>query len=714
MKADRSQSMKGNVKLQEALGGFVGLTIFSDCACASSKTVARSSWSARTRRVLPLLLLLWLSPAVQAQFLYTIIENGTITNGTITITGYYGPGGAVTIPSKINVGGVNLPVTVIHSQAFYLNNNVTSVDIPDSITNIEAWAFQLCGVLTNVTMGKGVISLGDEAFAQCQSLTTITVDPANPAYCSVNDVLFNKTKTILIQFPVGNGATTYNIPDGVTSIADDAFSAWRGLTNITMPNSVTSIGFASFNLGSLTSIKLSTNLTSIGQSSFSGTPRLTSITIPNSVTSIGDSAFAYSGLTSITIGPCVTNMGYAVFYSCSRLTNVTIGSGVISIGSKAFASCPNLTSVYLTGNTPILGSEVFGNDTNVTIYYLPGTTGWDQWVGPPPAVLWRPQIQPNDGSFGVQSNQFGFNVAWASGMVVVVEACTNLAGRTWLPLQTNTLSAASLYFSDPDWTNYPARLYRIRGVTNAPPPPPGAPTILIVLTNYGQVILSWSTPSGATSYNVKRSPNSGGAYTVLGNTSSTHYTDTTVLNGSTYYYVVSAIGVGGEGRDSPQVSATPPQQPVPDPQIGYVDFPSTAYPPYTSVFHPVMSFVTNNYVPIVIVGRLGSQTFYTYGATGSNIPDPTSSSASTPSGYQDGLLPEQVAMYTVATVMPDLTIKAIGMKADGSPNSAVVQARFQFVGGQFSVTNITLGAPMPYAADGSTSTNAAPSVGGHP
>jgi hypothetical protein len=62
----------------------------------------------------------------------------------------------------------------------------------------------------------------------------------------------------------------------------------------------------------------------------------------------------------------------------------------------------------------------------------------------------------------VRTNQLGFNINWASGMTVVVKACTNLASPSWLPLQTNTLSADSLYFSDPDWTNYPTRLYRIR------------------------------------------------------------------------------------------------------------------------------------------------------------------------------------------------------------------------------------------------------------
>jgi hypothetical protein len=68
----------------------------------------------------------------------------------------------------------------------------------------------------------------------------------------------------------------------------------------------------------------------------------------------------------------------------------------------------------------------------------------------------------DDGGFGVQNNQFGFNIAWASDTVVVVEACTNLANPAWTPVGTNTLTGGSSYFSDPDWTSYPGRFYRLR------------------------------------------------------------------------------------------------------------------------------------------------------------------------------------------------------------------------------------------------------------
>jgi hypothetical protein len=97
-------------------------------------------------------------------------------------------------------------------------------------------------------------------------------------------------------------------------------------------------------------------------------------------------------------------------------------------------------------------------------YYLPGTTGWDDvsTISYLPVVLWTPQVQTSDASFGVRANQFGFNITWSSGMTVAVDACTNLANPTWTPIITNTLTSSSIYFSDPQWTNYPSRFYRLR------------------------------------------------------------------------------------------------------------------------------------------------------------------------------------------------------------------------------------------------------------
>jgi hypothetical protein len=136
--------------------------------------------------------------------------------------------------------------------------------------------------------------------------------------------------------------------------------------------------------------------------------------------------------------------------------SLTIPKSVTSIGDFAFLNDYLLNTVYFEGNAPSLGSSVF--DDTLTVYFLPGTTGWTTPFGGMPAVLWNPQAQ----TLGVRTNKFGFNIIGSSNLVIVVEACTNLANPAWTPVGTNTLTGGSSYFSDSQWTNYPGRFYRLR------------------------------------------------------------------------------------------------------------------------------------------------------------------------------------------------------------------------------------------------------------
>ncbi|MGH2427383.1 MAG: S-layer homology domain-containing protein [Candidatus Limnocylindria bacterium] len=97
------------------------------------------------------------------------------------------------------------------------------------------------------------------------------------------------------------------------------------------------------------------------------------------------------------------------------------------------------------------------------------------------------------------------------------------------------------------------------------PPPPAAPTNLSATAGDGEVALSWTASTGATSYNVKRGTTDGGPYSTIASPTTTSHTDTTVTNGTTYYYVVSAENADGESNDSSQVSATPSAEPPPPP-----------------------------------------------------------------------------------------------------------------------------------------------------
>jgi hypothetical protein len=258
---------------------------------------------------LAVLFFLILPAVVQAQFTFTT------NNSTITITGYTGTCAVVTIPAAIN----DYPVTSIASYAF-----------PGNIS------------LTNVTIGTGITNIGDYAFSDCTSLTAINVDASNPDYSSVDGVLFDQTRTTLIQYPASKTGTCYTIPYGVVSIGGASFYDSQSLTNVAIPNSVTSIGLESFY----------------------DCLNLLVIKIPNSVTNIGDWAF----------------------WACSSLNTVTIPASVTSIGSFAFLDCISLGAVYFEGDAPTDGGSIFGNDNGVTVDYLPGTTGWGTTFSGVPTV----------------------------------------------------------------------------------------------------------------------------------------------------------------------------------------------------------------------------------------------------------------------------------------------------------------------------------------
>jgi len=252
----------------------------------------------------------------------------------------------------------------------------------------------------------------------------------------------------------------------IASIEPLTFLDCTSLTNVMIPNSVTSIGLQAFNwCTSLTSVTIPNSVTNISYFAFNSCTSLKSVTFGNSVTRIEELAFYGDiSLASVTLPNSLTSIGIQSFENCTMLTNVSIPKSVINIGSYAFQSCSNLAGVYFTGNSPTPTNDlsVFKNDNNATVYYLPGTTGWGSIFDGRPTALWLPLTQTTGISFDAQSNQFGFNIKWASDKVVVVEACTNLAIPVWNPVSTNTLTGGTSYFSDPQWANYPGRFYRLR------------------------------------------------------------------------------------------------------------------------------------------------------------------------------------------------------------------------------------------------------------
>ena len=180
--------------------------------------------------------------------------------------------------------------------------SLTSLVIPDSVTNIGDYAFSGCRSLTDIVIPDSVTNIGDYAFWNCRSLTNIV------------------------------------IPNSVTSIGDNAFEYCFSLSNLIIPDGVTSIGDGAFvGCTSLSSVVIPDSVSSIGNNAFWGCESLTDIVIPNSVTSIGESAFyECSSLTEVVIPDSVTSIGDKAFHTCSSLTNIDIPDSVTSIGDGAF------------------------------------------------------------------------------------------------------------------------------------------------------------------------------------------------------------------------------------------------------------------------------------------------------------------------------------------------------------------------------------------
>ena len=266
--------------------------------------------------------------------------------------GYSGP---VVIPATVTYDGITYPVTSIEALAFYHCTELTSIDIPNSVTEI-----------------------GQEAFGRCPGLASIVVESGNPRFDSRNNcnAIIETANNVLIV-----GCKNTIIPNSVTEIGNLAFDACDSLTSIVIPNSVTSIGqYAFYDCSGLTSINIPNSVTSIGHGAFAWCSGLTSIVIPNSVTEIGVGVFddctelasivvesgnprydsrnncnaiietannmLIVGCKNTTIPNSVTAIGYWAFYSCSGLTSIDIPNSVTAIGDSAFYDCGRLTDVY--------------------------------------------------------------------------------------------------------------------------------------------------------------------------------------------------------------------------------------------------------------------------------------------------------------------------------------------------------------------------------
>jgi len=256
--------------------------------------------------------------------------------------------------------------------------------------------------------GKNVINEETAGKLSVLDLSQANIVAGGDHYCIENredigltDSLYTSDNVIgRIMFIGFTGLTQVVLPNSITSIAVSAFLGCTGLTSLIIPDNVMSIGNAAFAFCTgLTSLSIGNHVTSIGGLTFSGCIGLTSVRIPNSVTTIQDHAFAScSGLTSVTIGSGVKSIGRAVFKNCKKLKEIGVSKenssycqvdgvlyskdkttliqcpnarsgkyailkGVESIGNDAFSACDSLTSITIPKSVTSIGGYAFSQSS---------------------------------------------------------------------------------------------------------------------------------------------------------------------------------------------------------------------------------------------------------------------------------------------------------------------------------------------------------------
>ena len=260
-------------------------------------------------------------------------------------------------------------VTMIGDKAFYNCNKLNTITLPQGVTEIGEGAFSKCSSLTSVTIPDSVTEIGNEAFYYC-SVTSVNIPDS---VTTIGDSAFSSCYSL----------TSVTIGDGVTTIGNGAFRDCRSLTSVNIPDSVTTIGGGAFKYcrslkeftgkfaedngrilvvdgvltafapAGITEYTIPNSVTSIGEGAFNGCDSLTSVNIPDSVTEIGYAAFAgCKSLTSVNIPDSVTEIGEEAFYECYSLTSVNIPNSVTTIGYKAFEYCKSLKNVYCYATIP--------------------------------------------------------------------------------------------------------------------------------------------------------------------------------------------------------------------------------------------------------------------------------------------------------------------------------------------------------------------------
>ncbi len=249
---------------------------------------------------------------------------------------------------------------VLTSYMFVGCNNLTTVIFPKAIEVIERCIFGFYGNnssvenrnLTTVALGDKIAEIGIGAFANCVNLKAIVIPDG---VTIIGDMAFGRCLNL----------TTIDIPNTVSEIGDRVFEQCDNLATINMSNNIVNLGATFQNCTGLKNIIIPNGVTSIGNNAFTGCSSLSSIDIPNSVTSIGNNAFTGClKLTTVNVPNSVTEIN-GMFTECSGIVHITLPNGITYIADNEFAGCENLKELKIPDSVTSIGTGAFMNCRNL-------------------------------------------------------------------------------------------------------------------------------------------------------------------------------------------------------------------------------------------------------------------------------------------------------------------------------------------------------------
>lgn len=273
------------------------------------------------------------------------------------------------------VTSVVIPDSVVHlsEMAFYNCGSLTSVTIGNGITTLPYGVFANCISLPHITIGRNISSIGEQAFDGCESLCNITVSPENTTYHQAGKCLIEtKSKTVIFM----SSESIIPTDGSVTSIGDYACCNNSRITDLDIPDIITSIGLMAFY----------------------GCENLEKITLPESIAHIGEYAFTSTGYynyednwqdgvlyiqshlikadpdklpSEYSIKEGTTLIAETAFQECTGLTAVDFPLGLKHICERAFYHCPSLTSISIPESIKTIEDNAFGFCSKLSSISIP-------------------------------------------------------------------------------------------------------------------------------------------------------------------------------------------------------------------------------------------------------------------------------------------------------------------------------------------------------